>query len=224
MKKYCALRAEIRLHIGFYKAHVRNFQLLAGGLLTAGAYILANNVALTPSNDTWLIWCIGLFVLSLTANYLFLDVIDPQYAILTLADRLGTIEHELNRTAGRRILVWESGAAAKAYSGSFPYPKVLNPNIMIAICGMSLFFIMALAIPGYGYLMVYKNYTSATSVMILPIVIGGIFVSLALTAGTTYSIFSVLLLMRGEPRAYFEKLLAEPLQKTTPSVAGHSRL
>lgn len=211
MKKYCALRAEIVLHIGFYKAHVRNFQLLAGALLASGGFVLANKLLLLPSADTWFVWCVGLFALSLTSNYLLLDVIDPQYALLLLAERLATIERELNEIAGRRLFIWESGATSRAYSGVFPFSKVLNPHILIAVCGMFLFLTMALAIPGYGYFLVYTNHAPASNYAVLPVLGVVIVASVILTAGTAYSIFSVLLLMRGKPRAYFETLIAAPL-------------
>ena len=136
MRKYVSLHSEVDLQIGFYKSHVRNFQLLASALVATGALVLSNNLAISLTNDTWVIWYIGLIILTLTANYLFVDILDPQYSLLCLGSRLATIETKLNEILGQRLFIWENGAVAKSYSGVLSYSKILNPSVIIIICGI----------------------------------------------------------------------------------------
>src|SRR5207237_6464934 len=69
----------------------------------------------------------------------------------------------------------------------FPFQKVLNPHVLIAICGISLFLIMALVIPGYGYFLVYEHHAPAKTYVVLSVVGAEILATVALTAGTTRS-------------------------------------
>lgn len=213
MRKYASLRSEVELQISFYKSHVRNFQLLAGALVAAGALVLSNHLTLLPTNDTWLIWFLGLFTLTLTANYLFLDILDPQYSLLLLSCRLATLEVELNNILGRRLFIWENGASANGYSGIFPYAKILNPHVLISFCGISIFVVIALIVPAYGYWVLYNSPISTSNSLIHPVVSVGFIVSVALTSASIYCVFSIFLGPRDEPRRFYERLLAVPLSE-----------
>ncbi len=55
MNQYAISKEEIGAQIGFYKAHVRNFQLVLGAVFGAGAFIVSNP-KLQPASTNFTAW------------------------------------------------------------------------------------------------------------------------------------------------------------------------
>jgi hypothetical protein len=206
MTKFSLLRAEILSQQGHYRDHVRNFQVMSGGLLAGTAYVLAHP-ELLPSTRLWWAWWLVTSMVPVVANYLIFDVLESQYAMILLAERIATIEEELNAIAGRRLFIWESAISPRFWQGFRPMPGVINPDwFMNIFLGIIITFTNVL-LPLSLYAILWRStHVSMGKAVALGC---GVLFTIAAIGVSLFSFFNVLLNMRGKPRILINTLLAE---------------
>jgi hypothetical protein len=140
LHEYDALRTEIVSLIGFYKAHVRNFQILIGALLGILGFALAHAASiaggsdgwLTPTAQNWRLW-LGLAVaIPVATGYMVLDIVESAYSLILVSTHLAGVERAVNRIAGTELLTWESKVSPDFWKSFVPRSRVLNPNWLLA--------------------------------------------------------------------------------------------
>ena len=134
MSQYAISKAEISAQIGFYKVHVRNFQLLLGFVFGAAAFVVAHP-ELRPNSSNLTIWYLSVLGVPVIATYLALDVLGPFYIVNLVAERMVVIEWNLNRVLGPRVYVSERYASPVFHRGLRPLPGVINPDAFLWFFG-----------------------------------------------------------------------------------------
>jgi hypothetical protein len=208
MEKYGLLRKEIALHIGFYKGHIKNLQLMGTAILGGGAYVLSNP-SLLPSSHNWWAWWMLVTFIPIIANYLLLDIVEAQYATIILSERLATIEEEVNCLAGRRLLIWETSVVPRFWQSFRPLPGVINPDWFLGILGWIIALSISVGIPSVVcYQLLWP--IAITLWMHTAVIISGTFaVICTLTSGIC--MYKSILRLRNRPRDLFRKLAQQPL-------------
>jgi hypothetical protein len=126
LKKYGMLKAEIHLQISSFKNHVRNVQIILTLLLSGTLYVVVDP-KFKFADDTALVWLAGTFGLISLVCYLVYDNADPLYQISVISERLKTLEEEINRLAGKSVLIWETQLSERFNDRPKPLPGVLHP-------------------------------------------------------------------------------------------------
>jgi hypothetical protein len=206
MRKYGLLKQEVWLHIGFYKSHVARFQLMGAALFAVGAYI-ATHSELLPNHNSWWYWWVAASFIPVLANFLMFDIIESQYATILLADRMATIEEDINQTLGKRVLIWETFGSPRFWSVFKPLPGVFNPDWFLSAFGVIIAIANAVAIPCYIYWRLW-SIAAASAPRRVAALLGVVFAISAVVV-TFYSGARVLLATRGKPREYYRTLLRE---------------
>lgn len=148
MSQYAISKTEIGQQIGFYKAHIRNFQLLNGAIFAA-AGLIVSHPELQPNPDTIMVWYIAvLLIVPILSTYLFLDIMSPVYIINLIAERMVVLEDRLNKLLGPRVYVAETYASPVLHSSARPLPGVINPDAFLWTFG-SLVYLVVTALPGF---------------------------------------------------------------------------
>lgn len=124
--KYSLLKQEIHLQIAYLKNHVRNFQFIFVPALTAAAYLIAGGSVFKPDENNRAVWLLFGIALVTGTCYLIYDVLDASFQIFMIAERLSTLEIEINTIARRRLLLWESEFSER-FNIMKPFPGVWNP-------------------------------------------------------------------------------------------------
>jgi hypothetical protein len=205
MQKYALLKQEVCLHIGYFKGHVAKFQLMGSALLAAGAYIISNSKILYPGRENWWIWWLGTTILPVMCHYLIFDIIESQYALILLGERLATLEEEVNERVGRRLLIWDSLVSPLFWQGPRPMPGVINPDWFLSLYGLIIAFFDAVALPSLLYGMLWRVRDSSSLGMRAAIFCGIGFMALSMSV-SLYCAWRVLLRMRGKPRVLFRQM------------------
>jgi len=205
MQKYSLLKHEVCLHIGYYKGHVAKFQLMGSALFAAGAYILSHT-DLLPSAQNWWFWWVGATLVPVMAHYLIFDIIEAQYAMILLGERLATLEEEINGHAGRRILIWESFVSPLFWGVLRPMPGVINPDWFLTFFGLIIALFNALIVPVVLYWTLWKRIGSCALGMRIAVLLGGGFAILSMLL-SIYCAWRVILGMRGKPRILFRQMI-----------------
>lgn len=138
MSQYAISKTEIGAQIGFYKGHVRNFQLVLGAVVGGGAFI-ASNPTLRPTSINFAAWYFAVLAIPIIATYLVMDIIGPVYIINLIAERMVVLERRLNEILGRRVYVAETYASSKLHSSVRPLPGVINPDAFLWFFGMIIY-------------------------------------------------------------------------------------
>ncbi|HEV7516558.1 MAG TPA: hypothetical protein VGR07_09690 [Thermoanaerobaculia bacterium] len=216
MRKYSLLKQEVWLHIGFYKAHVARFQLMGTAILAAAAYVIAH-AELLPTQQNWWLWWLATTLIPVMANYLTFDIFESQYAMILLGERMATIEEDINRIVGRRILIWEVFGSPKFWEDFRPVPGVINPDWFLGSLGMIIAIYIEILVPAILYFFLWclaEGWTQHA------IVIAGALLTVTLFSVSTYCGLKILLGMRGKPRAFFRAMLSAPLEKIGQQANG----
>jgi len=204
MQKYSLLKHEICLHIGYYKGHVAKFQLMGSALVAAGAYVLAHAEFL-PSAKSWWFWWIGATLVPVMAHYLIFDIIESQYAMILLGERLATLEEELNEHVGRQLFIWESLGSPLFWGPLRPMPGVINPDWFLTFFGLIIALFNALIVPLLLYWMLWLKISSGAPEKRVAVLLGGSFAVLSMLL-SIYCTWRVILGMRGKPRILFRRM------------------
>ena len=215
-RKYCLLKQEVWLYIGFYKSHVRNFQIGAGALLAAFYYLLSNP-SFQPSASNWGAWLAFGVLICVVANYLLLDVLDALYQLILLGQRMTIIEDQLNRLHDTRVLFWETCVVPRFYGKAFPVRGVPNPNAPFSFSGLMLVIAVGLAVPCLILRAIWTLPTANTASVLRPLVTVAMVFAAALTVYSIYIAFVLLLRMRNRVRPVFLEFSEAPL----PKQSGH---
>ncbi|HEV8241498.1 MAG TPA: hypothetical protein VGS57_19200 [Thermoanaerobaculia bacterium] len=144
ISQYALCKAEIAAQIGYYKMHVRNFQLLLGAIVGAAAFVAAHPDA-QPTSQNRLLWALGVVGIPIVATYLALDVIGPFYIVNLTAERMVTIEWSLNTLLGPRVYVTERYCSPVFYRGPYPLPGLTNPDAFLWAFGALLYITLSAA-------------------------------------------------------------------------------
>jgi hypothetical protein len=208
LRKYALLRQEIWLHIGFFKGHVTKFQLAGTAILAAGAYVLSH-VELLPNRENWWVWWFAVTLFPVMCNYLAFDIIESQYAIILIGERLATIEEEINRSVGRRLLIWETMVSPTFWQGIRPMKGVINPDWFLSVFGGMIALSDAVVIPTLLYRILWN--VGANGVWRRAALILGVMLAVGGLAITLVCAWRVLLRMRGKPRTLFRQMLAKEI-------------
>lgn len=228
IQKYSLLKREIWLHIGYYKAHVRNVQLAGTALAAGAAYLISQGNALLPNTSNWWFWWALTILIPIIINYLVLDIVEAHYAAILLGERLATIETDLNSLAGRRLFIWETSGAPAFYQSFRPVKGVINPEWFLGVLGAIMIFFSSVLVPGVLLWLLW----TATPTTNTPLRLIAIIASSSLSVGTTslgyYAGAKTLLRLRGVPRQRFRQMLDVPLsrdvaQQSVPGDAPASR-
>jgi len=215
MTKLCSLRTEMLSQQVHYRDHVRNFQLMSGGLLACAAYVLTHP-DLLPSPRLWWGWWILTSMIPVVANYLVFDVLESQYAMILLGERLATIEEELNGLVGRRLFVWDSAVTPIFWKGFRPIPGVINPDWFMSIfLGMIVAF-TNVSVPLGLYILLGRT-GILTTAKVFALTVGVAFAIVSFGA-SVFGFFKVLMQTRGKPRALIKKLMANEAAKAVDKV------
>ncbi|HZF11899.1 MAG TPA: hypothetical protein VFE33_24195 [Thermoanaerobaculia bacterium] len=204
MRKYSLLKQEVWAHIGFYKAHVARFQLMGTAILAAAAYVISNP-ATVPNNKNWWLWWLATTLFPVMANYLIFDIIESQYAMILLGERMATIEEDVNRIAGCRLLIWETFGAPMFWQSFRPMPGVINPDWFLSSFGLIIATSMAVVIPSFLYYLLWNVSGGSTR---HASVIAGLVIMIAAMAASVSCCLKILLSTRGKPRAFFRQILS----------------
>jgi hypothetical protein len=211
-EKYALLKQEVWAYIGFYKAHVRNLQLIGGAVLAAGVFLLSNP-SIHPDGGNWWLWLVGVLSLSALANYLLLDVTDAVYQLVLLGQRMIMIEERVNTLLGRQVLLWESKVVPLFY-GPQPAPigRLVNPSWLFNLYGMVVTLVLAVGVPALCYWYLFTKVSSAPR----PVIVGAFALSLGATALSLYVSHFTSYRMRPQVRPFFLDL--ERLNQDGPAI------
>jgi hypothetical protein len=204
MQKYSLLRQEVWLHIGYFKGHIAKFQLMGSALLAAGAYILSNS-KLYPSSENWWVWWLGTTIVPVMCHYLIFDIIESQYAMILLGERLATLEEEINEKVGRQLLIWESLVSPLFWQGLRPMPGVINPDWFLSLFGFIIASFDAVAVPSLLYSILWKD-RDPHSLGMCAAIFCGVGLMVFSMGASLYCAWRVLLRMRGKPRVLFRRM------------------
>ena len=198
------MKQEVFLHTGYYKAHVARFQLMGTAILAGGSYVVAHpDLAPSPAN-WWLWWTVATFI-PVVANYLMFDVIEAQYSITLLGERMATIEEDVNHALGHRVLIWQSEAIAPFWSKFRVTPQVINPDWFLSAFGAIIAIATAVLVPCLLYWNLWSidhfAWSRAGAVVL------GVSLTIISVAVTFYVGKSVILGMPGKPRQIFRAIL-----------------
>jgi hypothetical protein len=207
LQKYSLLRQEVCLHIGYFKGHVAKFQLMGSALLAAGTYVLAHS-SLFPSEDNWWIWWLGATIIPVMCHYLIFDIIESQYAMILLGERLAVLEEEINEKLGRRVLIWDSLVSPLFWQGIRPMPGVLNPDWFLSFFSLIIAFFDAIAVPSLLYFLLWRVRNVHSLVMVAAVLCGIGFMAFSMCL-SLFCAWRVLLKMRGKPRVLFRQMASQ---------------
>jgi hypothetical protein len=146
------------LQIGYFKNHVRNFQLIATPIVIGGSYLLTA-MQFTPSDTNKFVWIVGLFTAVTATYYLIYDITDASYQILVLAERLASIERSLNLIAGEKLFVWESEISQSLNSGIQPFSAdrwIFHPTWCMRGYAGLLLVALAILLPLWGAIEIWQ--------------------------------------------------------------------
>ncbi len=208
LRKYTLLKQEIFLHIGYYKGHVRNFQLIATAIFGAGAYV-ASNQKLFPTPDNWWAWWALTTFIPLVSNYLLFDIVETQYATILLGERLATIEEQINELAGKHLLIWESSVSPLFWQTFRPIPGVINPDWFLGALGFLISAAICVGVPAVVYHQLLWPLATSTGRQVALLL--AVLFALCCNIATTICMRRVLLGMRNIPRIRMRQMLDVPL-------------
>lgn len=159
MKKYSLLREEVMFYLQLVKSQVKYLQIFIAGFLVILWYIFSNISAELSAVkaleqygvSTELIILMVMLSITTACLYLILDISDSFCGIFIAAARLYTIEEELNRLAGRRILIWETQAQIR-HIGHWIFPRRLLRVVQVTIIAF-----FSVVIPEFFYLQLWQK-------------------------------------------------------------------
>lgn len=213
VQKYSLLRQEGWKYVDYYKSHVRNFQIIGGGLLAVVYYLVEKSVV--PTAQTWWLWWGTCLLVSTVSNYLIMDVADALYALILLGQRMRVLEEQINASLGETLLVWETEVAPRFYSRLLPLPGVVNPNWLLGLFGALIGIAIAVAIPCVGFGMILSSGAARGSVAVI-VTILGIATSAVLTVTSAGLLLRLALKTRGPVGRFMDGLRQG---STTPPAA-----
>ena len=209
MKKYVLLKQEIYLHSGYYKSHIKSFQLLMGGLMAFFGFVLSGKIP-TPSEANWWLWWGFATFLWVVVQYLVFDLWEAQYAIMLISARIATIEEMINSRFRKRLLVWESLITPKYFSSIEPSPGITNPSFMMGLWGFIIIFSTGVFLPNLVYYALWPLLADKPYARTLIFASG--FFSIGFTCLSAYVGANVMLRMRVRARVDCELFLSIPLE------------
>lgn len=204
LRKYELLRQELWLHIGFFKGHVTKFQLVGTALLAVGAYVLANK-ELRPGVENWWVWWLGINIIPIFCSYLAFDLIESQYAIILIDERLATIEDDINSQLGRRVLIWETAVSPLFWQKFRPIPGVINPDWFLGAFGGAFVVFYTFVVPILLYYTLWL--VPQLSLLRRAAVLIGVTVAVASVVAIVFCARHVLVGMRGKPRIAMREMI-----------------
>jgi hypothetical protein len=125
-KKYALLKTEIHLRIQSFKNHARNFHFVGAFIILLASYAFFQD-PYKPNDENKFIWLAALFSAATFTIYLTYDILESSYQILTLAERLASLERRINAELNQRLFIWESEIAPKLNARSRPLKGIWHP-------------------------------------------------------------------------------------------------
>jgi hypothetical protein len=210
VRKYELLKQEALVVFGFYKGHIKSFQIMVGVIVSAvGITSAVKNSPLLEVNEVnWWIWLIGATIFWAVVQYLAFDILDSLYHLVLLGERLYVLENCINKAYGKTLLIWESRIVPKYLAEPMPSKGVINPNVVSSVLGILLLGVTA-ALPGYIYYKILNHHRIAAWIAII--------FSVLPVAFYGYCYWKVLRKTRGLVRTEIEQLIEKPLDKPQSS-------
>lgn len=161
---------------------------------------------------TWW-WLVTL--ISVIGNYLFLDIFEAQYCVILFGERLSLIEEEINKLAGKRILIWETSGSpwffGKSYLLKGIQKGIVHPDYVLAFYMGLLVLVVTVIAPAYAYYLICKSSEGQKYLYIEYASWAGFLLSLLATGFSGYIAYGIFLRMRGKVRIKLLSFLAEKL-------------
>ena len=103
------LRAEIIFMLQQYKSHVQAMQLVSGGIIAAGSWVMLN---IDPKKDMSIVqWWVSYGLVSMIpilCAYFIFDVLHSLYSMQLCGSRISSIERHISDIVGPNLLIWDS--------------------------------------------------------------------------------------------------------------------
>jgi hypothetical protein len=161
MRKYTVMYSALLMRATSYTSHVRNSQIVA--TLIVGTAALAFNVqSLQLTNGTKKWWALLTLVAISVIYYIWYDTLDAHFAVVSHSARIKSLETQINKVAGRELLIWETVIAPKLwqpahpFKGLRPFKGVIHPVRLMLLYQAFLMLIVAVAFPLYIYYLAWN--------------------------------------------------------------------
>ena len=142
IEQYKVRCQEMLVMVPLYKAHVRNFQIIAGAILGATAFAMSRAGSLP-----WgLLWACAAF-LPVVTTYLLLDILYTTYTMQMVAEGIASIEVRLNKDLGSYLFTWENLISEEFFQRRLPITGVVNPGWFVGTFGLIIYGAMTVAVP-----------------------------------------------------------------------------
>jgi hypothetical protein len=125
MRKYAVMYSALLMRASSFTSHVRNSQLVVTLMI---AVITASHYTEFKLNgDTKEGWVLATVIIMAATYYIWYDTLDAHFAVVSHSARIKTLENQINKIAGRDLLVWERVIAPKLWGSARPFKGVLHP-------------------------------------------------------------------------------------------------
>jgi hypothetical protein len=112
--------------------------------------------ALSLTRDTELAWVLVTIVIILVVYYIWYDTLDAHFGVVSHSARIKSLENQINKIVGRKLMIWETVVAPKLWGSAHPFPGVVHPVRPMLFYQGILMFLIAVAFPFYVYYEAWK--------------------------------------------------------------------
>lgn len=155
MKKYSVMYSALLMRATAFTSHVRNNQLVAT-VIAAIVYLTFQTERFKLQDSTKWWWIMAtLFVMCVT-YYIWYDTLDAHFAVVSHSARVKSLEAQINKIVGRKILIWETEIAPMLWGSPHPLKGVWHPVWFMLLYQSILMFLIAVAFPLYVYFVIWN--------------------------------------------------------------------
>jgi hypothetical protein len=150
MKKHAVMYSALLMRATSFTSHVRNSQLVITLMIAIGT-VTFQFPWFRLQNDTKWWWILLTGVAIGVTYYLWYDTLDAHFAVVAHSARIKTLEDQVNKIVGRKILIWETVVAPKLWRSPHPFKGVWHPVWFMLLYQWFLMLLIAGLFPLYVY-------------------------------------------------------------------------
>jgi hypothetical protein len=176
MKKYAILKSDQNMQATGFKNHVRNSQVVALVMIGLFGLMLKGN-GFAVNDNTEPAWIFVALMISFIAFYLFHDTLESSFSVQALAERIASLEREINALCRHDVLIWESKIAPKLWNPIHVAKGIWHPIYCMMAYEIVLMIGVAIGLPGFVFYQVWilpksTIYTKAILIVLSAVVLG----------------------------------------------------